>query len=322
MESEDEDAAYQLCLKAAAAIDARQYDLALQFGQEAIEIDPYLDNGYAALGQVFFRLNKYEDARSVFLEGLEKKPDSEPLLRGLAIAYCELEKSEEALELIDRCLLIDPDNSRAFYHRGVALERLDRMDESTECFLKAIELEPGFSLLYSRLGCHYLRKKMLAPAEELLQQALQLGEHSHSLYLNLGLVLWERDALVEAAASFTTALKINPDSDSAKEWLATVVGEHLKKDGRLASFMKFWILWIPFVWAASLMGKYRVVLTGSVLGIALTLWGYLQLRRWRQYRKCIRELQERDPEILQVYDQIVRNTKSNSQEEFTTGGNF
>lgn len=108
------------------AICAVQKDIkkSIEYGQMAIGIRPEYPDAYLNLGQIYYDLNKYQDAEKSILLGIVKKPpiysiivhnprayDFDPLML-LAKIYFQLSRPDNSITCLKGCLSIQPDNQQ------------------------------------------------------------------------------------------------------------------------------------------------------------------------------------------------------------------
>lgn len=159
------------------------------------------------------------------MEGLPEDPD---VVATLSNAYIVLNRQEEAKEIFRQGIRTDPDNKVYHYNLGVLILEEDKYEEAVEHFTNAIEIDPEYSDAYYNLGVAYvnwgveLREKVVAERDdedksylEKFEQALpnllrvvedrpndvQLWETLGRLYANL-------DRVEEAEEAFERADRI------------------------------------------------------------------------------------------------------------------
>lgn len=102
---------------------AGKHEQAIQEFERVVEIDSSNDQAYEALGLNHGRLGSFTVAAAYFEKALELNPDSRLYLFNLAATYMKLEKYSEAKAIYLRLLAVDRDNESAKSELG-KLERL------------------------------------------------------------------------------------------------------------------------------------------------------------------------------------------------------
>jgi tetratricopeptide (TPR) repeat protein len=148
---------------------------ALSAYEKAVALNPDSIDLRYALGSLYWKQIRFDDAEREFLEILRRKPDEprasfnlgdiyltkgehsraipfletaakhfgnefDPLL-ALGKAYLAINKYEKAIWLLNRCIELRPEVPEGFYHLGQALQRSGRRDEAKSAFAKAQELQ-------------------------------------------------------------------------------------------------------------------------------------------------------------------------------------
>ena len=172
-----------------AGIDALvrgDYETAIGFMDQVIELDASLADAYYFKGEAFRRMG---------LEELANEGEEAMAIFGNAInAY-------------DRAILLAPDYAVAFLGRGrVLLQRTLltknpedlRLEDLPQDFNRAIEADPLFSIAYLEKAEYQKRLRLWKTMEETLQTALDLGLKDPILYIRLSEAQFNRDKFEEA----------------------------------------------------------------------------------------------------------------------------
>lgn len=135
-----------LLAKARREVEAGNLELALSYGNHAIELDPESAEAWAVRGAVLRRLGHSREA----LESLDRALRLDPKL---AAAWTErggvqlaLDRPREALMSFYRALELDPRDAEAWAARGAVLRQLGRNREALASFERALELDPQNAL--------------------------------------------------------------------------------------------------------------------------------------------------------------------------------
>ncbi len=107
--------------------------------------EPYrsdLNHAWYIVGDIFYRLEKYEQAISAFKKSLDDRPDDVEAIMALANSYSEANMPEKAEEILRKGKEIDPDNSAITYNLANSL-----FDQGEYCraidFYRAINMSDG-----------------------------------------------------------------------------------------------------------------------------------------------------------------------------------
>jgi len=243
---------------------AEGYREARVAAERALELDPNLADGHAALGSIQMWVDwDWARADASFQRALELEPRNTHALSNAAWLARSLGRFDEALALNRWAVELDPLSANAHHALGFNAYYAGRLDEATAALRRALELAPEHSLARATLVFVYL-------AQSRPQQALAEVEHERDpfwradgqalAYHALGQKK-ESDAALQIAAKFgdSGAFQIaevygyRGEADRAFQWLerayaqrdpgcALVKGDPLLKniqsDPRYAAFLK------------------------------------------------------------------------------------
>ncbi len=172
-------------------VEQGKYDLAQDDFQAAIAIDSAYAKAYNALGSVYEKTNRLEDALRMFLKTIQLKPDFD----------------------------------QAYYNLGNTVYRQGKIKEAEQAYLKALEINPTYSKAMNNLGVIYLTKGQLDQAQDAFAATLKLNPGNHNAISNLGVIYYQQGDRDRARAMFRQALTFNPGDAFATAWLKRLEGE-------------------------------------------------------------------------------------------------
>ena len=168
--------------------DPTLVETARQACERGLGLDEKESAPHACLGVVESGVGQYEKAVEEFQHALEREPDSDDALLGLAFAY----------------------------------QRLGRQVDAEQTFKRAIALRPRYWAGYSRLGEFYHRVSRFADAEQMFRQVIAILPDSWRGYSNLGAELYVQGKSDAAIAAFEKSWSLRPNYQSASN-LGTLV---------------------------------------------------------------------------------------------------
>jgi TolB-like protein/class 3 adenylate cyclase/tetratricopeptide (TPR) repeat protein len=183
---------------------AEGFGKAREAAERALELDPDLAEGHAALGQIR-RLYDWDwnGADASFRRALELAPGNAQVIRDAGGLAGNLGRPQEALELLRRAVVLDPLSAPA--HRSLARSAFfaDFLDEAEAAGQKALELSPQGGLTHFWLGLVRLGQGRLDEAQEMFQR------EAHDTFRLLGLsqVHHARGRSAESAAALQELIK-------------------------------------------------------------------------------------------------------------------
>lgn len=102
-------------------------------------------------GVIAFKAKNYELAIQEFEKAINLTPSDHTLYGNASAAYFNLNNFEDALRLADKCIEVNPAWSKGYQRRGMALASLQKIEEAKEAYTKALELDPGNAQIQASL---------------------------------------------------------------------------------------------------------------------------------------------------------------------------
>ncbi len=109
--------------------------------REALKLDPANEAALTGMNELYGRLDQYPKLQRFLDAGLEKKPDSVPILLLCGNSLLRQERFAEAKDKYERILKVDPKNATAMVNLGSTLHGLGDTQGATAWFRKAIEAD-------------------------------------------------------------------------------------------------------------------------------------------------------------------------------------
>jgi tetratricopeptide (TPR) repeat protein len=92
------------------------------------------------LGEVYSRLNRYEEAIEAYQKGAQRNPNHPLLSSGLGMAYFYTARWNEAIVHLERAVRMKPDDADAHFFLSMVCYKLGRKEEGDQEFKKAFDL--------------------------------------------------------------------------------------------------------------------------------------------------------------------------------------
>lgn len=177
--------------------------------------------------QRLLRRGHAEVALEAARRGLERHPDSPPLLRALYAVQLGRRDFEQALEVAQRLRRVEGDSPLARAREAEALVRLKRFDEARDTYARALdEVGADFRLVLGWASLELDQKRPARALEVLERLPITTDEGLRRRYHVLRARAFRDDgSLVRARDEYRLALKLDPDSESLRIALADVLGE-------------------------------------------------------------------------------------------------
>ena len=102
-------------------------------------------DSWNALGLVYMKQGKFDDALSSFYKALGVEPDHIDSWRNIAIIHIDMQEFEKAIVACKKVVEKVPDDYDLFNRLGILFDKRDDLAESTRYFKEALRIKPDFS---------------------------------------------------------------------------------------------------------------------------------------------------------------------------------
>jgi tetratricopeptide (TPR) repeat protein len=196
--------------QAEAARAGKRIDEAIQLYKKAVALQPSWDEGWWALGTLYYELDRFDEGRTAFRRLTVIKPDVG--LPWAMLGLCEFESKhyEEALQHLRRGtdLGVDQDpniSGVAHYHLAVLLTRFTEYEAAMKALSVFAQHNASSPSYVEAMGIAALRKPLLP---------MEVPPTEHQLVMDTGRVMYDAAALrtTEAAAEFRILVGKYPET--------------------------------------------------------------------------------------------------------------
>ena len=164
----------ELINKAKIEIENNNYEIAIENGKKAIEIDEKFIDAYYQIGLAYNYKKKYNEAIEYFQQALNYNKNHIESWNLIGLAYMAKNEFENALNFLNKTLEIDPNFSTGWFNIGNIYKQSNNFDKAIDSYVKATELKPDFAKAWFFMGCAYFDKKDYHEALEHLEKAIKL----------------------------------------------------------------------------------------------------------------------------------------------------
>jgi len=134
---------------------------------------------------------EYETAIQCFRETIALHPDHAASYSNMGYVYGIRGMWDEAIEAYKKAAAISPNEACIRSDFGFSLYKKQMLDEAIAEFKKAIDLNSEYVTAYHNLGVAYAEKKMFDKAIPMFQKALEITPNDPASHFNLGKVYKE-----------------------------------------------------------------------------------------------------------------------------------
>ncbi len=163
----------------------KEYSMAVNFLQSAIQKEPKNAQYWNALGLALSAMGEYEDAIDALNKALELNPQLTDIHNTLGAIYTELGKYDMALKEY-REVLNDktyPTPHFVYFNIGLLKEKQKKYDEAIAAFEQAISLKEDFYRVYIPLAQLYYKKGRYADCLNAVKKAEKQFPNNEALLL-------------------------------------------------------------------------------------------------------------------------------------------
>lgn len=153
--------------------------------KKVVELDSTFYKAYNALGSIYDRTDRLDEAIANFREAIHFKPDY----------------------------------AHAYYNLGNLLYRKNQTEEAIAAYKEAIRLDPQHSKALNNLGAIYMMSKKYDAAVQTFEKTLQVEPENFKAYSNLGVIYFQQGDFHQSHAMFEKVLEIRPGDNFAMAWL-------------------------------------------------------------------------------------------------------
>jgi len=191
----------------------------------------YLKQGVAleAAGQLEQSVAAHEQALAI-------DPKLEQAHINLISLYGRLHQLEKAEAEYKSLLAINPNLAEAHYNFGVLLTAQGRNSEASEAFRKALEISPFYAEAHNNLGFLLLNEGRVEEAERHLRAALENRPNYRLAHFHLGRILLHQNKIDEAIDHFQQTL--GPEEDDSTPGYFYALGAAYARAGNRQSALQ------------------------------------------------------------------------------------
>ncbi len=186
-----------------------KYDEAKTVFIKAIVLNPNYVDAYNAYGNAEYRLGLYENARDFFIKVIELDSNYINVYYNLGLSYKGLGNFDLAIYSLTKAIKLFPDFSDAYHNRGITYYYLGSYLNAIQDYSKVIELKPDDKDAYYNRG---IAKFYLGLHQEALQdynKAIELDTNFEDAYYNRGLAKQKLGLSKEALIDINKAYELN-----------------------------------------------------------------------------------------------------------------
>ena len=203
--------------------------------------DPTIADAHFALGNVFNKARRFEEAVAAFKRSLELKPDDAFAVINVAASYQAMGRFDEAETFVLDHIASGFEDAQLYFLLGNIQVHGGAPEKAVPYFEKCLEMNPRSASAHNGLAAVYLNREAegdLALAEEHLSAAAAINPTLLSLRYNTAQLREKQGRLAEAAGLYLQELEDAPKTHKALFNLSRVYRQMGREDDELVMLKK------------------------------------------------------------------------------------
>jgi len=229
---------YNLMNRAREAIQGEHDDEAAGLLREVLRGDPEVIDAYFMLGNLQAKKQEWRDAAELYRKTLEKRPDHDYAMIGLADTLVATGRVDDAILGYERFLQQDPGNAQITYRLAQVLLDDGRDGSAAEYFRKTLQAEPKTARAEVGLGVVSFRAKDFAGARASIDRALAIDPKARYARYNLALLAEAAGDAHAAVLAYRAELADYPTEIKARFNLGRLLGKMGDVPGGIAELRR------------------------------------------------------------------------------------
>jgi predicted O-linked N-acetylglucosamine transferase (SPINDLY family) len=213
-------------------------DEAISAYRQALRINPEIAEAHYNIGVLLSGRGRLDDAAAEYRKALEVRPGYAEASNNLGNALSALSRWDDAIAAFGDAVRFKPDFAEAFNNLGNALRQVDRRHEAMEAFGRALALRPDFGEPHANRGNVLRELGLLEEAVSACRTAIGLIPNSAEAHRYLANALFDQGRLDEAIAACEAALRINPHSAEALNTLGNALAGKDRVEEAIGAFQQ------------------------------------------------------------------------------------
>jgi len=176
-------------------------------------------NAWNNLGILAARTGNTDLAIQYFQRALQIDPEHSIALQNLGSAYRQKKDWPQAKRALEHSLALNPDDPEANYSLGMVYAQQNDIERAYDYLQKALAARPAYPEALNNLGILYLRTRRPGEAKRSFEEAMRVAPAYDQAYLNLARVYSIEGDREKAKTVLLELLKQHPDHPHAREAL-------------------------------------------------------------------------------------------------------
>ncbi len=191
-----------------------RYDDAIREYETAIRMNKNYYEAYANMGNAYKRMEKYDLAIANYRKSLSIKESYVDARFNLGVTYADTGRSDEALEIYKKVVEYDPGHAEAYNNMAVIYREKGLTDRAIKIFMTAVKKDPEYTDAHFNLAITYSINR-IDEMIEWLRKTIELDGEFKEAHYNLGVAYEKKQMIEEAINEYNSEIDINPEYASS-----------------------------------------------------------------------------------------------------------
>jgi len=192
-----------------------EYEESTRILKNILEEDPEVVDAYFALGNVYYKWDKFDLALESFKKAFEKRPNDPFTVINIANAHMKMGQVDEAESFIQSVLPSLPPDSQINFILGNIYKIKENYSEAEKYYRECLRLNPSSVSANNALGKIFLLQGQLDKSEKYLKKAKELNPKLPNLHFNLAQLAEARGNMDKALEEYLIELENSPHNFGA-----------------------------------------------------------------------------------------------------------
>jgi tetratricopeptide (TPR) repeat protein len=191
--------------------ESKEFEMALNECQIAIQRNSNLPDAYFYAGLSLSSLGRYKDALSFYKRAASFNRDNPALLNILGCAYVNVKQYDKAVNAFRRACQIDPSFPEIINNYAAALYKIGDFEQAMTLCYRAISIKPNFPKAFNILGDIHRKRKEYEESRKCLDKAIELNPNYTEAYYKLGLLMYEIKDFDACISAYRKTVELDPN---------------------------------------------------------------------------------------------------------------
>lgn len=141
---------------------------------------------FVASGLAYNATKQYDKAIKDFNEAIKMNPKLEEAYNNLGLTYCDAGMLTDAVKTLEQAIKLNPKMDKAYYNMGNTFAKAGDYNKAIDWYNQAIAIKPDYGDAYNNIGNSYAAMKDYAKAIESYKKVIEINPRNSKVLYNIG----------------------------------------------------------------------------------------------------------------------------------------